>query len=217
MNQPLQLSDSKASQFEERDSWSSASRNLFGDAKESAVMAALAKTWSERKADKRLRRTNVSPVENRSGGETPNTEAPSANSIPTDSTKTAGPFISPHIRVEPLRRVRPAFVPLQEWEGYVVAVYNSHVLANLIDVTNDAERPGEQAEIPLEEFSEDDVKKLSVGRVFRWAIGYQRLPSGTKMRVSQFVVRELPQWTRRELIEAKKEAAELAKFFNIPE
>jgi hypothetical protein len=37
------------------------------------------------------------------------------------------------------------------------------------------------------------------------------------MRVSQFVVRELPQWTRRELIEAKKEAAELAGFFNTSE
>jgi hypothetical protein len=108
-------------------------------------------------------------------------------------------------------------VPLQEWEGYVVAVYKSHILANLVDLTNDDERPGEQAEIPLEEFSEDDVPKLSVGRVFRWAIGYQRLPSGTKMRVSQFVVRELPQWTRRELMEAEKEAAELAQFFNTSE
>jgi hypothetical protein len=217
MNHPLQLLDTKASQFEERDSGSGAFRDLFGDAKESAVIAALAKTWSQRKADERLRRPTVSPAENRSGDGTPNTEAPSANNIQGVSTKTAGHFISPHIRVEPLRRVRPAFVPLQEWEGYVVAVYNSHVLANLIDVTNDAERPGEQAEIPLEEFSEDDVKKLSVGRVFRWAIGYQRLPSGTKMRVSQFVVRELPQWTRRELIEAKREAGELAEFFNTSE
>src|SRR5262249_473753 len=131
--------------------------------------------------------------------------------------KTVGGFVSPRIQVEPLRRVRPAFVPLQEWEGYVVAVYKSHILANLVDLTNGDERPGEQAEIPLEEFSEDDVPKLSAGRVFGWAIGYQRLPSGTKMRVSQFVVRELPQWTRRELKEAKKEAADLAEFFSTSE
>jgi hypothetical protein len=217
MNQPLRLLDLKATQIEERDSESGASRDLFRDAKESAVVAALAKTWSERKADEGLRRTNVSPVENRTGGGTPNTEAPSANNIPALSAKTVGGFVGPRIQVERLRRVRPAFVPLQEWEGYVVAVCKSHVLANLVDLTNDAERPGEQVEIPLEEFSEDDVPKLSVGRVFRWAIGYQRLPSGTKMRVSQFVVREFPQWTRRELIEAKKEAAELAEFFNTSE
>jgi hypothetical protein len=217
MNQPLRLSDLKATQFEERGSESGSSRDLFGDAKESAVVAALAKTWSKRKADESLRRTNVSPAENRTGGGTRNTEASSANNLPAPSAKTLGGFVSPRIQVEPLRRVRPAFVPLQEWEGYVVAVYKSHVLANLVDLTNDAERPGEQAEIPLEEFSEDDIPKVSVGRVFRWAIGYQRLPSGTKMRVSQFVVRELPQWTRRELIEAKKEAAELAGFFNTSE
>jgi hypothetical protein len=217
MNQPLRLSDLKATQVEERGSESGSSRDLFGGAKESAVVAALAKTWSKRKADESLRRTNVSPAENRTGGGTRDTESPSANNLPAPSAKSPGGFVSPRIQVEPLRRVRPAFVSLQEWEGYVVAVYKSHVLANLVDLTNDAERPAEQAEIPLEEFSEDDIPKLSVGRVFRWAIGYQRLPSGTKMRVSQFVVRELPQWTQRELIEAKKEAAELAAFFNTSE
>jgi hypothetical protein len=213
MNQPFRWSDLKATQVEEHVLDSGASRDLFGDAKESAVVAALTKMWFERKAETRSRHAEVSLIENRSGGRTRNTEAPSANNIPALLAQTAGASTGPRIKLAPLRRVRPAFVTLQEWEGYVVAVSNSHVLANLIDLTSGAERPGEQAEIPLEEFSENDVPKLSVGRVFRWAIGYQRLPGGTKMRVSQFVVRELPQWTRRELIEAKKEAAELAEFF----
>jgi hypothetical protein len=212
MTQPLRLSDLKATQqLQERDPEPLAS--LFDGAKESAVLAALAKRWSERKVEASSQRTKVSPAENRTEGRTRNTEGPSTNKIPTFSDKVAGVFTGPRIQVDPLRRVRPAFVPLQEWEGYVVAISNSRILANLIDLTGGAERPGEQAEIPIEEFSEDDVRKLSVGRVFRWAIGYQRMPSGTKMRVSQFVVRDLPQWTQRELMEAKKETAELAKFF----
>jgi hypothetical protein len=214
MNQSLRSSDFKATQLEERDSESGASRNLFEDAKESAVVAALAKTWSESKAKEKERRANVSLAKNRIGDGRSNTEVPSANNILAISDNVEGSFISPRIQADTFRRARPAFVPIQEWEGYVVAVHSSHVLANLIDMTSGAERPGEQAEIPLEEFSEDDVQKLSEGTVFRWAIGYQRLPSGTKMRVSQFVVRDLPQWTRRELIEAKIEAAELAKFFD---
>jgi hypothetical protein len=114
-----------------------------------------------------------------------------------------------------IRAVRPTatFAALQEWEGYVVSVDKHTFLASLVDLTGGEGRPTEEAEIPLEELSQNDIVKLKPGQIFRWAIGYQRSPSGTKMRVSQIVFRELPQWTRRELKEAKERAANLRNFF----
>jgi hypothetical protein len=106
------------------------------------------------------------------------------------------------------------FAALQEWEGYVVSVTETHLIANLVDLTGAAARADEEAEIPLAELNEGDILKLKPGRVFRWAIGYQRLPAGTKMRVSQIVFRELPQWTVRELQEARSEASKMADFLN---
>jgi hypothetical protein len=211
MNQPLRALDWKATFVpDSRRAESDASKDLFNEGRtESEFVAALTKNWSERKAEERFRSPRLSAVENREAGGKQQTEAPTEKAVPS--------FSIPRFQISALTRPRATFVPLQEWEGYVVALNSSHVVANLVDLTNDAQRPDEQADIPLEEFSEDDAKKLSVGRVFRWAIGYQRLPSGTKMRVSQFVVRDLPQWTRRELNEAKREAADLADFFNKPE
>ena len=116
--------------------------------------------------------------------------------------------------MEVLTKLRPTFSALREWEGYIVRVTDTHILADLIDLTKGANRANEQAEISIEEFSDSDREKLAPGKVFRWAIGYQRSPSGTKMRGSQFVFRELPQWTIGELKDAKKDAAELFKFLS---
>ncbi len=108
---------------------------------------------------------------------------------------------------------RPAtFSALQEWEGYVVAVTDTHMIANLVNLTAGSTRATEQAEFPLEELNDDDLNRLRLGSLFRWAIGYHRTPSGTKMRVSQIVFRELPQWTARELGDARKEAAAMGEF-----
>ena len=85
-------------------------------------------------------------------------------------------------------------------------------MANLVNLTAGSTYPKERAEIPLEEFSEEDIPKLSPGRVFRWAIGYQRQPTGTKMRISNIVVRDLPRWSQREIEEAEQEAQELHEF-----
>jgi|SRR5215467_1336323 len=121
---------------------------------------------------------------------------------------------TPVLGMATLTRPQATFSPLQEWEGYVVSLTDTHVLANLVDLTSEATRPGQQAEIPREEFSDADIEKLSEGSVFRWAIGYQRLPGGTKTRVSQIIVRDLPKWIASELDEAKQRAAVLFKFLN---
>jgi hypothetical protein len=123
-------------------------------------------------------------------------------------------FSPPKIQRQVFSRPLAFFTPLQEWEGYVVAVTPTHVVANLVDITAEGRRPSERAEIPLTEFADEDIPKLTAGKVFRWAIGYQRLSTGTKMRGSQIVVRDLPIWTTRELTAAKKEAEDLHRFLS---
>jgi hypothetical protein len=106
------------------------------------------------------------------------------------------------------------FSALQEWEGYVVAIFPTHFVANLVNLTAGSSRADEEAEIPLDEIDQHDIENLKIGGVFRWAIGYQRQPAGTKARISQIVFRQLPQWTKREMQEAEAEATEMASFLN---
>jgi len=95
---------------------------------------------------------------------------------------------------------------LQEWEGHVTAIADASFVAELVDVTRAARLPEEQAEIPLAELSYLQKENLRLGSVFRWAIGYQTLPSGEKQRVSRLVFRQLPQWTKAELDAAERRA-----------
>jgi hypothetical protein len=94
---------------------------------------------------------------------------------------------------------RPSFVAIQEWEGHVIDVADTTFLARLTDLNVGAERAEEEVQLLISDLSDDDRAMLAVGRVFRWAIGYQRSPGGSKRRVSQIVFRRLPQWTRKEL------------------
>jgi hypothetical protein len=145
----------------------------------------------------------------------------SSNSLsvtPLSMPKSVGHIHDLYVAPPRMREIRKAatFSPLQEWEGCVTDVTKTHMIANLVDLSarNSGSDPANfQAEIPLEELSESDLVKAKPGRVFRWAIGYQRTPQGTKMRGSQFVFRDLPQWTGRELATASQEASELSRFF----
>jgi hypothetical protein len=104
------------------------------------------------------------------------------------------------------------FSALQEWEGVVVAITPDHIVASLVDLTAGKSRATEEALIPLSEINEHDISKLAVGRVFRWAIGYQRIKTGTKRRISNMIFRDLPQWTKRDFVEAQADAARLMRF-----
>lgn len=104
------------------------------------------------------------------------------------------------------------FSALQEWEGVVVAITPDHIVASLVDLTAGKSRATEEAQIPLNEINEQDLPKLVVGRAFRWAIGYQRIKTGTKKRSSNIVFRDLPQWTKRDFVEAHADAARLMRF-----
>lgn len=106
---------------------------------------------------------------------------------------------------------RPSFVALQEWEGHVIHVGDTTFLARLADLNARAQRAEEEVELLISDLSDDDRAILALGRVFRWAIGYQRSPGGSKRRVSQIVFRRLPQWTRKELDQALAEGRELVE------
>ncbi len=101
------------------------------------------------------------------------------------------------------------FVALQEWEGYVVVVEKDVFTARLVDITAGGDLEMEEADIPVSDVYETDRDLLKPGGIFRWSIGYIRR-SGTKVRASQIVFRQLPQWRDQDLDEARKQAEELA-------
>ena len=96
------------------------------------------------------------------------------------------------------RPSKPTFYARQEWEGYVVAINGTEFTARLVDLTGRGTYEYEEAEIPLEEVSDADVRRMQVGSIFRWVIGVRRSPMGQKERVSYIVFRDLPAMSRRD-------------------
>lgn len=94
----------------------------------------------------------------------------------------------------------------QEWEGYVLTVESDIFTARLLDITAGSPVEQEEAEIPIEDVSQDDRDLLKEGAVFRWVIGNQITRGGQKRRVSQIIFRRLPAWTETEIEEAKRVA-----------
>jgi hypothetical protein len=107
-----------------------------------------------------------------------------------------------------------SFSALQEWEGYVVAIGEDELIANLVDLTSRGTTPDQQVSIPLEELSDRDRDRLALGQIFRWAIGYQRNSIGTKARVSRIIFRDLPRWTETERRGAEERAGHLEELLN---
>ena len=103
---------------------------------------------------------------------------------------------------------------LQEWEGYVVAIEADEFLARLVDLTAGASHESEEATIPLVEISERDAHSMTIGSIFRWVIGYERSPEGTRKRVSQIVFRDLPRMTEADHREGMEWAHKIAPLLN---
>ena len=104
-----------------------------------------------------------------------------------------------------------SFHALQEWEGHVLDVDETNFVARLLDVTAGASHEEEEAVIPRAELSDDDDARMGVGSIFRWVIGYERSPTGTKKRVSQIVFRDLPVITPSDLRGGEAWAQEMAR------
>ena len=103
---------------------------------------------------------------------------------------------------------------LQEWEGYVVEINDEEFVARLIDLTAGHSHETEEADIPLAELSEHDARRMEVGSIFRWVIGYERSPAGTKRRVSQIVFRDLPRMTESDFRRGEVWAQEMAQWLD---
>ena len=106
-----------------------------------------------------------------------------------------------------------SFHLLQEWEGYVTEIGEDDFTVQLLDLTAGSSDEEEEAVIPLSEISEDDLKRLRLGSIFRWVIGYERSASGTKQRVSRIVFRELPIVTKQDIAEAEERARKTAQLW----
>ena len=100
--------------------------------------------------------------------------------------------------------------PLQEWEGYVVEIGDDEFVARLVDLTAGHSPETEEATIPLDEVSEDDASRMTEGSIFRWVIGYERSPEGTRKRASQIVFRDLPGMTEGDIAEGRVWAKRMA-------
>ena len=113
------------------------------------------------------------------------------------------------------RRVPAAtFHALQEWEGYVLAIGRQEFEARLIDMTTGGTYEGEEATIPLLEISDHDAKKLRIGAIFRWVIGYLNTAGGSRKRVSEIVFRDLPAVTKSDLRDGEEWARSMFQSLN---
>ena len=124
--------------------------------------------------------------------------------------------LSPVVNLPPSLppRTPPAsFHALQEWEGYVVEMRATDFVAHVTDLTAKASHEQEEAIIPLTELSDHDAARMTTGSVFRWVIGYERSPAGTKKRVSQIVLRDLPAMTEADLRDGEEWARETIRAF----
>ncbi len=145
-----------------------------------------------------------------------------ANSVKTsvcnqdESSSTSHREYSVHYRARllnlPARTYLPesvvTFIARQQWEGYVREINNDDFVADLVDLTGGDTCIGEEAVIPMAEISDEDVSKMRLGSIFRWVIGYERTPAGTKRRVSHIVFRDLPTITKEDWKDGKTWAHE---------
>lgn len=109
---------------------------------------------------------------------------------------------------------RGTFLVLQEWEGHVVSIEHDAFVAHLIDLTAEKLHESEEATVPIDELSDRDAANLTVGGIFRWVIGYERSPEGTRKRVSQIVFRDLPRMTEGDFQSGREWANRIAPALN---
>lgn len=141
--------------------------------------------------------------------------APAASNLPTQVARERnGGRLAQVVSLPPPYRHRaPAATlhPVQEWEGYVVEINDTHFTARLVDLSAGSGHEEEEATIPLTELSDKDVGKMRDGSIFRWVIGYERSLSGTKKRVSQIVFRDLPAITPSDLRDGRTWARDVVQ------
>lgn len=100
---------------------------------------------------------------------------------------------------------------IQKWEGIVLSIENNSIYTRLYDISNRGFE--EEAEIPIEEISDDDHELIAEGAVFYWSLGYLKKKNGQKVRQSIIKFRRLPAWHNSEINTAKKKASIMEALF----
>jgi hypothetical protein len=113
----------------------------------------------------------------------------------------------PIIWLPTLKPTLDYLLALQKWEGTVLDRGKDSFLARLTD--RNRVGPDEEAEILLDEVSEDDLPLVTPGAVFYWSIGYYVGTNRQKRRISVIRFRRLPAWTEEELRLANQQAEHL--------
>ena len=155
----------------------------------------------------RLQFATTSPYKNEEAENTEHLTLKSSNNV--DS--------SPIVVFPPANKQTPRMAtlhPLQEWEGHVVGIEKKEFVARLVDLTAGLSHESGEAVIPLAEISEHDASRMVIGSIFRWVIGYERSPEGTRKRVSQIVFRDLPRVTGADLRQGEEWARKVAPILN---
>ena len=107
-----------------------------------------------------------------------------------------------------------AFDLLQQWEGVVTRVDRTEFVVTLRDLSR-PEHPEEEAVLPFEEISPDDLGLVKPGAVLYWSIGYETSrATGQVSRVSRIRLRRLPAWSRRDLRAVANRAQALMELFS---
>ena len=101
---------------------------------------------------------------------------------------------------------------LQEWEGVVESVEKETFTASMRDLTAGEAYPGEVAELPVEDVSDDDMELLETGAVFYLTVGRSVRPNGQQERFGRMVFRRLPLFTPSDFSRAEERARRLARF-----
>ena len=137
----------------------------------------------------------------------PNLENTTDSSTPSsqdwnNSSKTRYSQVLPeNLSMHLIARLQPivSFHPVQEWDGYVVEIYDDVFVARITDLTQVGPEDAQEVEIPIEELSDRNRQILEINRLFRWSIGYERTRGGQRKRVSKMIFRDLPAWTKKEI------------------
>ena len=104
---------------------------------------------------------------------------------------------------------------MQEWEGYVLDVGPKNFTARLLDLTAESSIEEEEAEVPIEEISEQDRLRIQPGAFFRWSIGYEHMASGVQKRVSLIVFHEPSIFTEKDIRDGQAWAAETRRLLGL--
>ena len=109
------------------------------------------------------------------------------------------------------------YIRLQEWEGVVTRADGDAFEATLYDKT-DTSNPPEQAEFTRDDLAwDEDMQLVAPGAIFDMSVGYEikmiGYRPGQRQKVCRLRFRRLPGWTKRDIEEIDRKAAEFESVF----